>query len=135
MALDIFGNVKRNSHSNEIARNTFYWPDNLKGENLVWRLPQNVAWNDNIVVREDECAVFYSDGKAISVFFNGPDRYALTTQNIPFLTTLGKAVLGIEQVGKFIISKRGSFEENLGHRFRILKISHLILKLNHLIFF
>ena len=106
MALDIFGNEKRDYKPGNTARNTFYWPDNLKQSNIVWRLPRNVAWNDNIVVREDEYAVFLRDGKAICVF-DRPDRYALTTQNVPVLATLGKMITGVEQIGEvYWVQKR-----------------------------
>lgn len=112
MAFDRFGNIKRDYKPGDAARNTFYWPDNLKQSNLVWRLPRNVAWNDNIVVREDEYAVFFRDGKALHVF-DRPDRYALTTQNVPILAKLGKMVTGIEQIGEiYYVQKRefrGSF--------------------------
>jgi len=106
MALDVFGNQKQNDKSNDIARNTFYWPDNLKGENLVWRVPRNTSWNDNVVVREDEYAIFFRDGKALHVF-DRPDRYALTTQNVPVLATLGAALTGVRQIGEvYYVQKR-----------------------------
>jgi membrane protease subunit (stomatin/prohibitin family) len=106
MALDLFGNEKRDFKSGNTARNTFYWPDNLKQSNIVWRLPRNVAWNDNIVVREDEFAVFFRDGKALHVF-DRPDRYALTTQNVPVLAKLGKMITGVEQIGEvYWVQKR-----------------------------
>ncbi|WP_292367833.1 SPFH domain-containing protein [Methanoregula sp. UBA64] len=113
MALDTFGNQKQIDKSNDAARNTFYWPDNLKGQNLVWRLPRNTAWNDNVIVREDEMAVFFRDGKALHVF-DRPDRYALTTQNVPVLATLGAALTGVRQIGEvYYVQKRefrGKFE-------------------------
>jgi membrane protease subunit (stomatin/prohibitin family) len=106
MDLDIFGTRKQVDKSNDVARNTFYWPDNLKGQNLVWRLPQNISWNDNVVVREDEIAVFFRDGKALHVF-DRPDRYALTTQNIPVLASLGAALTGVKQIGEiYYVQKR-----------------------------
>lgn len=106
MALDIFGNVKQIFKSPETARNTFYWPDNLKQSNVVWRLPRHVCWNDNIIVREDEFAVFLRDGKALHVF-DRPDRYALTTQNVPVLATIGKMITGVEQIGEvYWVQKR-----------------------------
>jgi len=106
MALDIFGNQQQNDKSNDAARNTFYWPDNLKSQNLVWRLPRNIAWNDNVVVREDEMAVFFRDGKALHVF-DRPDRYALTIQNVPVLASFGAALTGVKQIGEiYYVQKR-----------------------------
>ena len=81
MAFDIFGNQKKEFKSANTARNTFYWPDNLKQSNIVWRLPSNVRWNDNIVVREDEFAVFLRDGKALCVF----DRVIKISKNVILL--------------------------------------------------
>jgi len=34
------------------------WDDAAKGENVLFRIPRNLIWNDNVVVREDEYAVF-----------------------------------------------------------------------------
>lgn len=111
MALDIFGNQKNNFKPDHTARNTFYWPDNLKQSNIVWRLPRNIAWNDNIVVREDEYAIFLRDGKALHVF-DRPDRYALTTMNVPALATLGRIVTGVEQIGEIYWVQKREFRGN-----------------------
>ena len=51
------------STKGDIARNTYSWPNQYKGENVMYRLPTNVYYNDNIVVMEDEYAVFLRDGK------------------------------------------------------------------------
>jgi len=47
------------------ARQTFYWQDRDKGENVIFRLPRNIRLNDNILVREDEMALFLRDGKEV----------------------------------------------------------------------
>ncbi|MEW6070886.1 MAG: hypothetical protein AB1485_09735, partial [Candidatus Thermoplasmatota archaeon] len=60
------------------ARATFHWEDAWKGENVMYRIPRNIQWNDNVVVREDEYAVFFRDGKAMHVF-DRPGRFAMTT--------------------------------------------------------
>lgn len=87
------------------ARKTFYWEDAYKGENVMWKLPRNVQWNDNVVVREDEWAVFFRDGKVLGVLEAG--RYALTTQNVPFLARLAAAVTGVQQIGEvYYVQKR-----------------------------
>jgi len=88
------------------AKKTFHWEDSNKGENVMYRIPQNIRWNDNVVVREDECAVFFRDGKAM-VVFDRPGRYAMTTQNVPVLSTISKAVTGVQQLGEvYYIQKR-----------------------------
>lgn len=111
MGLDIFGNQKNNYKPDHTARNTFYWPDNLKQSNIVWRLPRNISWNDNLVVREDECAIFFRDGKAMHAF-DRPDRYAITTMNVPVLGTLGKLVTGVEQIGEVYWVQKREFRGN-----------------------
>lgn len=87
------------------ARKTFYWEDAYKGENVMWKLPRNIQWNDNIVVREDEYAVFFRDGKVLGVLEAG--RYALTTENVPFLAKIAAAVTGVQQIAEvYYVQKR-----------------------------
>src|SRR3990170_1888601 len=45
---------------------TVAWDDQFKRGNIMWKVPRNIRMNDNIVVREDEIAVFYRDGKALA---------------------------------------------------------------------
>jgi len=70
-----------------IGSATFSWDDNEKRNNIMFRVPRLIRWNDNIVVREDEIAVFYRDGKALT-YFDRPDRYALTDINAPIVGTI-----------------------------------------------
>jgi len=94
------------------ARKTFHWADNVKAKNILYRIPQNIRYNDNIVVREDEWAIFLRDGKVLAVF-DRPGRYVVTTQNIPILAKLGSAITGVKQLGEvFYIHRseqRGQF--------------------------
>jgi membrane protease subunit (stomatin/prohibitin family) len=95
------------------ARQTFVWQDRDKGENVIFRLPRNIQLNDNIVVREDEIAIFLRDGKALHVF-DRPDRYALTTENIPLLGAIAKAITGVVQIGEIYWVQRREFRANFG---------------------
>ena len=52
----LFGNSK--GEKGNVARKTFAWEDAAKGENVMYRFPRNIEWNDNVVVREDEFAIF-----------------------------------------------------------------------------
>ncbi len=85
---------------------TFDWAMQYKGENIMFRVPRNIRYNDNVVVREDEYAIFFRDGKALHVF-DRPGRYALTTQNVPILARLIRGVSGVQQVGAiYYLQKR-----------------------------
>ncbi|MDV0444275.1 SPFH domain-containing protein [Methanorbis rubei] len=95
------------------SRKGFYWVEDKKGDNVMWRLPRNVMWNDNVLVREDEYGIFFRDGKALAVF-DRPDRYALTTQNIPVLKDIAGTVLGNVQIGEFFWVQKREFRDKFG---------------------
>ncbi len=95
------------------ARKTFFWVDENKGENVMWRIPRNIRWNDNVVVREDEYAVFFRDGKALHVF-DRPGRYALTTENVPVLGTIVKKITGVQQIGEIYYLQRRELRGKFG---------------------
>jgi membrane protease subunit (stomatin/prohibitin family) len=92
---------------------TIAWDDQFKRQNIMWKVPRNVRMNDNVVVREDEIAVFYRDGKVLA-YLDRPDRYALTSQNAPILGGLIKALTGVvQQAEVYYLQKRifdGKFE-------------------------
>ncbi len=96
-----------------VARKTFAWEDAVKGENVMYRYPRNIEWNDNVVVREDEYAVFFRDGKAMHNF-DRPGRFALTTTTVPILGKLGAAVTGVQQLGEIFFIQRRELRGNFG---------------------
>ena len=100
---------------------TIAWDDQFKRGAIMWKVPRNIRWNDNIVVREDEFAVFYRDGKALA-YIDRPDRYALTSQNAPIYGWLQKVFTGIQQQAEvFYIQKRpfdGKFGSKQPYQFR-----------------
>ncbi|MBA3045609.1 MAG: SPFH domain-containing protein [Candidatus Thermoplasmatota archaeon] len=106
-----FGRGK--SRDGDVARNTYTWPNEYKGENIMYRLPTNIYYNDNIIVMEDEYAVFMRDGKAMHVF-DQAGRYALTTQNVPILRTILPAITGIKQLGEVYYIQRREMRGKFG---------------------
>ncbi len=97
----------------DIARNTFSWDDTAKGENVMWRVPRNLHLNDNIVVKEDEYAVFFRDGKAMHVF-DTPGRVSVTTLNVPILTKIVAGLTGIKQLGEVYYVQRREMRGKFG---------------------
>jgi membrane protease subunit (stomatin/prohibitin family) len=85
---------------------TIVWDDQFKQGSVLWKVPRNIRLNDNIVVREDETAVFYRDGKVLT-YFDQPNRYALTDINAPVVGKLLKFFTGVVQEAEvFYIPKR-----------------------------
>ncbi len=92
---------------------TINWEDAYKGPNIMWRVPRNIRLNDNIVVREDEIAVFFRDGKVLA-YFDRPDRYALTSLNAPIVGGLVKALSGVRQEAEVYYLQKRLFDGKFG---------------------
>jgi membrane protease subunit (stomatin/prohibitin family) len=73
------------------------------GEELVHRIPESgsaeTTFGSQLVVRENQSAVFFRDGKAMDVL--GPGRHTLSTQNIPVLAKLVTRVVGFGSTSPF----------------------------------
>ncbi|MGI0139927.1 MAG: SPFH domain-containing protein [Thermoplasmata archaeon] len=92
---------------------TVAWEDVYKGPNIMWRVPRNIRMNDNIVVREDEIAVFFRDGKVLA-YIDRPDRYALTSLNAPIVGGLVKALSGVQQQAEVYYLQKRIFDGKFG---------------------
>jgi membrane protease subunit (stomatin/prohibitin family) len=66
------------------------------GQEIVHRVPEGgsgeIVLGSQLVVRENQVAVFFRDGRALDVI--GPGRHTLTTLNIPFLISYLKIPFG-----------------------------------------
>ena len=73
------------------------------GEELVHRVPEEgsaeTTYGSQLIVRENQAAVFFRDGKALDVF--GPGRHTLSTQNLPVLTKLLTRTVGFGSTSPF----------------------------------
>jgi len=92
---------------------TVNWEDVYKGNNVMWRVPRNIKLNDNIVVREDETAVFFRDGKVLA-YLDKPDRYALTSLNSRLVGGLIAALSGVRQEAEVYYLQRRIFDGKFG---------------------
>jgi membrane protease subunit (stomatin/prohibitin family) len=81
-----FDNLKSEAKSQWIE--IIEWLDQTD-DTMVWRFPvynQEIKMGAQLVVRENQVALFINEGQAADLFT--PGRYTLQTQNIPILTTL-----------------------------------------------
>lgn len=98
-----------------IGAETFKWEDVDKRNNIMFRMRRNIKFNDNIVVREDEIAVFFRDGKVLA-YIDRPDRYALTSLNAPVVGAIVKFLSGVEQQAEVIYLQKRAFDGKYGSK-------------------
>ena len=81
----------------------------------MFRMNRNIKYGDNVVVREDEIAAFYRDGKVLT-YMDRPDRYALTDLNAPIVGKLVKALSGAQQQAELIYLQKRAFDGKFGSK-------------------
>ena len=84
--MGLMDNIKKQIGSQFIE--IIEWLDDTT-DSLVYRFPvynQEIKMGAQLIVRENQVALFVNEGKAADLFT--PGRYELQTQNVPILTTL-----------------------------------------------
>ncbi|MGQ4871470.1 MAG: SPFH domain-containing protein [Candidatus Thorarchaeota archaeon] len=89
---------------------------NAGPDEIVWRYPNNrIKWGSQLIVMENQVAIFYRDGKALDTFHAG--RHKLTTSSMPGLVGwLQKKVKGDVFEATCIFVSRGQFQGKFGGR-------------------
>ncbi|MCI4434221.1 MAG: SPFH domain-containing protein [Thermoplasmata archaeon] len=98
-----------------IGATTIEWEDQYKQGNVMWKVPRNIRLNDNIVVREDETAVFFRDGKVLA-YIDKPGRYALTSLNAPVVGEIVKLLSGVQQQAEVYYLQRRIMDAKFGSK-------------------
>ncbi|NMC07528.1 MAG: SPFH domain-containing protein [Candidatus Lokiarchaeota archaeon] len=86
---------------------------NAKKEDIVYKYPdERLSWGATIIVKENQWAVFYRDGKAYDVFQAG--RHVISTADVPLLGKILKAVSGNVFQANVIYVSRAQFDGKFG---------------------
>ncbi len=84
-------------------------------EDIAYRFPKiSLKYGSQVVVKENQWAVFFRDGKAYDVF--GPGRHTITSKNIPFLTSALRALKIIGDIFEceVVFVSNSQFRANFG---------------------
>ena len=84
-------------------------------EDIAYRFPKlSLKYGSQVIVRENQWAVFFRDGKAYDVF--GPGRHTITSNNVPLLTGALKALRIIGDIFEceVIFVSNSQFRGNFG---------------------
>ncbi len=84
-------------------------------EDIAYRFPKlSLKYGSQVIVKENQWAVFFRDGKAYDVF--GPGRHTITSKNLPFLTGALKALKLIGDIFEceVVFVSNSQFRANFG---------------------
>ena len=84
-------------------------------EDIAYRFPKlSLKYGSQVIVKENQWAVFFRDGKAYDIF--GPGRHTITSNNIPLLTGALKALRIIGDIFEceVIFVSNSQFRGNFG---------------------
>jgi len=84
-------------------------------EDIAYRFPKlSLKYGSQVVVKENQWAVFFRDGKAYDVF--GPGRHTITSKNVPLLTGALKALKIIGDIFEceVVFVSNSQFRANFG---------------------
>jgi membrane protease subunit (stomatin/prohibitin family) len=89
---------------------------NAGPDQIVWRYPDNrIKWGSQLIVMENQAAIFYRDGKALDTFIAG--RHKLTTSSMPSLVGwLQKKIKGDIFEATCVFISRSQFQGKFGGR-------------------
>lgn len=89
--------------------------DYAGAEDIAYRFPNlSLKYGSQVIVKENQWAVFFRDGKAYDVF--GPGRHTITSNNIPLLTGALKALRIIGDIFEceVVFVSNSQFRANFG---------------------
>ena len=96
------------------GRDVIEWK-NAKKDDVVYKFPdERIKWGDTLIVKENQWAVFYRDGKAYDVFEAG--RHVLSTADVPLLGGIIKAVAGNVFQANVVFVSKAQFDGKFGGR-------------------
>ena len=89
---------------------------NASPDHILWRFPDNrIKWGSQLIVMENQAAIFYRDGQALDTFLAG--RHKLTTSSMPSLVGwLQKKIKGDVFEATCIFISRSQFQGKYGGR-------------------
>jgi membrane protease subunit (stomatin/prohibitin family) len=89
--------------------------DHYTAEEIAYRFPKvTLKYGSQVIVMENQWAIFFRDGKAYDVF--GPGRHTITSDNVPLLTAALKALRIIGDIFdcEVVFVSNSQFRANFG---------------------